>query len=87
MVKTAEELSDVIANFQLYYGTELGRVHDWEQQTARDNLELGYAPRFKLCGRTDKYQVTNILILRLQMLKCHIPIINNQFYILYDESE
>ena len=63
-METAEQLSDVIAHFQLYYGTELGRVHNWEQQTARDILELGYTPQFKLCGRTDKYQVTNIVILR-----------------------
>jgi transcription elongation factor SPT6 len=47
-----------MAHFQLFYGNALSRVQEWEKQAARDNLEIGaYAPKFKLCGRTDKYQL------------------------------
>uniref|UniRef100_A0A915EDD2 Helix-turn-helix DNA-binding domain-containing protein n=1 Tax=Ditylenchus dipsaci TaxID=166011 RepID=A0A915EDD2_9BILA len=54
-VQTTEELADVYAHFQLYYGSEMSRVHEWEQNVAKEKLDSTFVPKFKLCGRTDKY--------------------------------
>lgn len=51
-----EELADVSANFHLYYGHEISRMIEWEQVL---EMRLGgeEQTRFKMSGRTDKYQV------------------------------
>lgn len=57
-VQTNEELSDVYAHFQLYYGSEMSRIHEWERIAIKeqgDNVDI--STKFKLSGRTDKYQV------------------------------
>jgi len=58
-VQTNEELSDVYAHFQLYYGSEMRRIVEWERiiilQEPQSEVEI--TSRFKLGSRTDKYMV------------------------------
>jgi hypothetical protein len=56
-VQTNEELADVYAHFQLYYGSEMSRIQEWEKMTMKEQGEPDIVSRFKLSGRTDKYQV------------------------------
>lgn len=53
-VQVTEELSDVYSFFQLYYGGEMSRMQDWEN-VMRDKMDENFVPKFKMCGRTDKY--------------------------------
>uniref|UniRef100_A0A914CC01 Suppressor of Ty 6 homolog n=1 Tax=Acrobeloides nanus TaxID=290746 RepID=A0A914CC01_9BILA len=55
-IKNMEELADVSANFHLYYGHEISRMIEWEQVL---EMRLGgeEQTRFKMSGRTDKYQL------------------------------
>ena len=59
-VQTNEELSDVYAHFQLYYGSEMRRIVEWERiiilQEPQSEVEI--TSRFKLGSRTDKYMVS-----------------------------
>nr|CAD2207292.1 unnamed protein product [Meloidogyne enterolobii] len=58
-VQTNEELSDVYAHFQLYYGSEMRRIVEWERiiilQEPQSEVEI--TSRFKLGSRTDKYML------------------------------
>ncbi|KAL7079838.1 hypothetical protein ACQ4LE_000385 [Meloidogyne hapla] len=58
-VQTNEELSDVYAHFQLYYGSEMRRIVEWERisilQEPQSEVEI--SSRFKLGSRTDKYML------------------------------
>jgi hypothetical protein len=62
-VQTNEELSDVYAHFQLYYGSEMRRIVEWERlstlQDSQNDVEI--SSKFKLGSRTDKYMVNFIL--------------------------
>lgn len=64
-VQTNEELSDVYSHFQLYYGSEMRRIVEWERlsilQDAQNELDI--SSRFKLGSRTDKYMVNYLNIL------------------------
>jgi len=47
-----EELRDVYDCFQLYYGTEMTKVHEWEQSGAPTEVT-----KFKHAGASNKYTV------------------------------
>ncbi|KAH7696935.1 SH2 domain-containing protein, partial [Aphelenchoides avenae] len=53
-IRTVEELADVTAHFQLYYGHEVSRMSEWEKVAGQiDFAELG--TKFRMSGRSDKY--------------------------------
>lgn len=54
-VRISEELSDVYSHFQLYYGSEMSHLQEWERILALDQTDGNYVTKFKICGRTDKY--------------------------------
>ena len=63
-VQTNEELSDVYAHFQLYYGSEMRRIVEWERLSIlpEPQSEVEISSKFKLGSRTDKYMVDTLIL-------------------------
>ncbi|KAL3102217.1 hypothetical protein niasHS_003626 [Heterodera schachtii] len=58
-VQTNEELMDIHAHFQLYYGHQMCRVQEWERLNAisEQNVDTELASRFKRSAKIDQYQL------------------------------
>ncbi len=68
-MKTAEQLTDALSQFHLYYGPDLANLTEWERAQRANLEEAGGgevsgetaatdATKFRQATRTDKYQVS-----------------------------